>query len=123
MNDISIFSEIDYQSRRNFLNYLNRISLPKSVIEENIRTFDKLVIDSFPKSAALSPKATSDYIYNGEDLFLLYINNYEMASLFSKTTEKEELYWNFKNINDSQLANQVKSFLVCKLPRVHQILC
>ncbi len=112
MNDISIFSEIDYQSRRNFLNYLNRISLPKSVIEENIRTFDKLVIDSFPKSAALSPKATSDYIYNGEELFLLYINNYEMASLFSKTTEKEELYWNFKNINDSQLANQTKAVML-----------
>lgn len=113
--DIQCTADINYETRKMYMDSLEKEDISEKYKVELMSLFDRLKIENMPDVYSHgNPFSVEQEFFKQDKLFLLYIPNKKKAQSFRQVVDKNDLLWDLTRIHSSQLVRQTK-ILLCEI--------
>lgn len=113
--DIQCTADINYETRKMYMDSLEKEDISEKYKVELMSLFDRLKIENMPDVYSHgNPFSVEQEFFKQDKLFLLYIPNKKKAQSFRQVVDKNDLLWDLTRIHSSQLVQQTK-ILLCEI--------
>ena len=113
--DIQCTADINYETRKMYMDSLEKEDISEKYKVELMSLFDRLKIENIPDVYSHgNPFSVEQEFFKQDKLFLLYIPNKKKAQSFRQVVDKNDLLWDLTRIHSSQLVRQTK-ILLCEI--------
>ena len=113
--DIQCTADINYDTRKMYMDSLEKEEISEKYRAELLSLFDRLKIENMPDVYSQgNPFSVEQEFFKQDKLFLLYVPNKKKAQSFRQVVDKNDLLWDLTGIHSSQLVRQTK-ILLCEI--------
>ena len=107
--DIQCTADINYDTRKMYMDSLEKEEISEKYRAELLSLFDRLKIENMPDVYSQGkPFSVEQEFFKQDKLFLLYVPNKKKAQSFRQVVDKNDLLWDLTGIHSSQLVRQTK---------------
>lgn len=119
--DIQCTADINYETRKMYMDSLEKEDISEKYKVELMSLFDRLKIENMPDVYSHgNPFSVEQEFFKQDKLFLLYIPNKKKAQSFRQVVDKNDLLWDLTRIHSSQLVRQTK-ILLCEILNMDKV--
>ena len=102
--DIQCTADINYDTRKMYMDSLEKEEISEKYRAELLSLFDRLKIENMPDVYSQGkPFSVEQEFFKQDKLFLLYVPNKKKAQSFRQVVDKNDLLWDLTGIHSSQL--------------------
>lgn len=119
--DIQCTADINYETRKMYMDSLEKEDISEKYKAELLSLFDRLKIENMPDVYSQGkPFSVEQEFFKQDKLFLLYVPNKKKAQSFRQVVDKNDLLWDLTRIHSSQLVRQTK-ILLCEILNMDKV--
>ena len=119
--DIQCTADINYETRKMYMDSLEKEDISEKYKAELLSLFDRLKIENMPDVYSQGNLFSVEQEFFKQDkLFLLYVPNKKKAQSFRQVVDKNDLLWDLTGIHSSQLVRQTK-ILLCEILNMDKV--
>ena len=119
--DIQCTADINYETRKMYMDSLEKEDISEKYKAELLSLFDRLKIENMPDVYSQGkPFSVEQEFFKQDKLFLLYVPNKKKAQSFRQVVDKNDLLWDLTGIHSSQLVRQTK-ILLCEILNMDKV--
>lgn len=119
--DIQCTADINYETRKMYMDSLEKEDISEKYKAELMSLFDRLKIENMPDVYSQgNPFFVEQEFFKQDKLFLLYVPNKKKAQSFRQVVDKNDLLWDLTRIHSSQLVRQTK-ILLCEILNMDKV--
>lgn len=119
--DIQCTADINYETRKMYMESLEKEDISEKYKVELMSLFDRLKIENMPDVYSQgNPFSVEQEFFKQDKLFLLYVPNKKKAQSFRQVVDKNDLLWDLTRIHSSQLVRQTK-ILLCEILNMDKV--
>ena len=119
--DIQCTADINYETRKMYMDSLEKEDISEKYKAELLSLFDRLKIENMPDVYSQgNPFFVEQEFFKQDKLFLLYVPNKKKAQSFRQVVDKNDLLWDLTRIHSSQLVRQTK-ILLCEILNMDKV--
>ena len=119
--DIQCTADINYETRKMYMDSLEKEDISEKYKAELLSLFDRLKIENMPDVYSQgNPFFVEQEFFKQDKLFLLYVPNKKKAQSFRQVVDKNDLLWDLTGIQSSQLVRQTK-ILLCEILNMDKV--